>query len=132
MSVKIPRKNAKVIPGLLEKRTRKRSRVQIYQALYYRKKWVKRCDEEYKRYKAVCEQDGIEPKIMLTFANDLCAGFLADETDEIKQQVDALVERQEKGEELSLNDVDDELVDSEAELSEEMLVQRKKLIVWNE
>lgn len=130
-----PRKNAKVIPGLLEKRTRKRTRVQIYQALYYKKKLVSRCDDEYKEYKAICEQDDIEPKIKLLFVNDLCAKFLGEESEEVKAEMDDLFDRQEKGEELSLNDVDDELVEvgeNGEPLSQEMLAQRKTLLYWNE
>lgn len=106
--------------------------MQIYQGLYYKGDIKAKCEEEYKQYQEACAQDGLEPKIMLVFVNELCAKLLEDETEEVKAEVDALVKRQENGEELNLRDLDitdGQLADDD--LSPEMVERRKTLLWWD-
>lgn len=112
----------------LGKRDRKLSRLQMYQRHYYQPKWAKQCEKEWREYNQTTEE-GPGKKARITFINDLCTGFLNDETDEIKKEIDAYMARQAKGESFVDDDETAEAVGEEVDEKRQMAV--NTLTTWN-
>ena len=96
----------------LNKRERKLSRVQMYQRQYYRVKWANICEEKWKEYDKTTSE-GPEKMTRLNYINFLCGQFLEEESDEVKKEIDVLLERQLSGEEFLLLPEGDEDSDDE-------------------
>lgn len=118
----------------LGQRVRKLSRLQMYQRQYYKPKWAAVCETRWREYLKEPEEEGVKKKARLTFVNELCTQFLEEEEDEVKKEIDLLMERQAKGEKFLSEPAvegDSGAVDETA-ATEKVKAINETLTMWNE